>query len=466
MSCATEAHYPFVLKKTEDGGHFYGHVRTTSWELDGCGGRTDIHDLLPVLWALVLRANGAASTTLVDFEGWTGFPELESRMLLFSPTGSGVRSVGSEDRDLIEMQAHTAWAFHALHGILRWTEWKDGDWVDDEPPFLASVRKVISFSEDDALYGRRSKPDWQYFRDHKQGISIAVLEKEQIHDLRVALAGFEGVSVQGTHRQSVLACGIGNAVPDERVRLGSRLIHAIEGHTHPIAPLGTSPLDGICIVPLENHCAILGLRTLVVMRAQCGLRAFSAERTKFLEKRERENAVFLQEATFTWSDKLDDARFEELIYELLQREPGVNWARKAAPTRERDAGRDMIVSWTRNAVQCVPPGTRAEAIAEERPRNWVVQVKAHRPSVGKGKVTDIRDTLERHRAEGYLLVAHPEPTRQLVDHLEVLGNTLQVDWWDRAQIEGRLRLAPDIAARFSDLVVLSRRKDDSRDHER
>jgi hypothetical protein len=74
-------------------------------------------------------------------------------------------------------------------------------------------------------------------------------------------------------------------------------------------------------------------------------------------------------------------------------------------------------------------------------------------------VRDIRDTLERQGAEGYFLIAFPQPASSLVEHLGVLArNGFWTDWWDRAQLEARLRACPDIVARFKDVVAIDRRE--------
>lgn len=91
--------------------------------------------------------------------------------------------------------------------------------------------------------------------------------------------------------------------------------------------------------------------------------------------------------------------------------------------------------------------------------NVVVQVKALNPSVGKSKVQDIRDTVDVHDATGYFLVAFPQPANSLVEHLGALAKKgIWTDWWDRAQIETRLRKNIDLLARFSDLVKVEHRQ--------
>ncbi len=90
--------------------------------------------------------------------------------------------------------------------------------------------------------------------------------------------------------------------------------------------------------------------------------------------------------------------------------------------------------------------------------NVVVQVKARNPSVGKSKVQDIRDTVECHGANGYFLIAFPQPASSLVEHLVALSKRgIWTNWWDRAQIESRFRKHIDLVARFADLVRVESR---------
>ena len=100
-----------------------------------------------------------------------------------------------------------------------------------------------------------------------------------------------------------------------------------------------------------------------------------------------------------------------------------------------------------------------EVPAPTKALNVVVQVKARNPSVGKSKVQDIRDTVEGHEASGYFLIAFPQPGNSLVEHLVTLAKRgIWTNWWDRAQIETRLRKHIDLVARFADLVKVESRQ--------
>lgn len=121
LACAAEVHEPLIINQERVAGEavVYGYVRTSSFHLDGCGGRTDIHDVWSALWAGVLRANGVASARLIDEVGWCGPPELSARYLVFEQMGTMSKS----DCSVLQWyRAHTALAFHALAETFRWAE--------------------------------------------------------------------------------------------------------------------------------------------------------------------------------------------------------------------------------------------------------------------------------------------------------------------------------------------------------
>ena len=50
----------------------------------------------------------------------------------------------------------------------------------------------------------------------------------------------------------------------------------------------------------------------MVVRDDCGFRTYQAERTKFLQRRDADNAVFYSGVEFAWVHELDGGRFEDL----------------------------------------------------------------------------------------------------------------------------------------------------------
>lgn len=87
----------------------------------------------------------------------------------------------------------------------------------------------------------------------------------------------------------------------------------------------------------------------------------------------------------------------------------------------------------------------------------VVQCKTSIRNVGKGKVTDIRDTVDRHSAAGFLLVALPGVTNDLTEYIENMRSKklFWIDCWTKPELEAELRSNPGIGAKYRDLVTLT-----------
>lgn len=466
--CAQERHDPFVIAEetSERGSMIFGYVRTSSHQLDGCGGRTDVHDVFSLLWACVMRATGAASPILLSEEGFAGIEEeIYARWLVFEQIGEFGDGSSAKQRLL----AHAAHAFHVLGDVVDWDRIKypDAVWKDqhgEADDIVASLNAAGEFKDFGEMAGRRECPDWLYAKSHKGRISVVVFPAACMFALRRALLAYTPSSTEGRSRTSILGSGLKNAISKKVLWTGLKYIRAVEVDEFqlPWRGLDASSLDpAIFAIPLESHCVFLGAQTLVAVESDCGLRQFEAERTKFLERRAKENAVFAADYIFHWPQKFDGSKFEDLIYALLEREPGVMWVRQASPTNERDGGRDFIARWIVpvNDGQGGGISTEAGVPTPAKALNVVVQVKALNPSVGKSKVQDIRDTVGHHEANGYFLIAFPQPANSLVEHLVALGRRgVWTNWWDRAQIETRLRRHVDLLARFADLVKVEARQ--------
>jgi hypothetical protein len=190
---------------------------------------------------------------------------------------------------------------------------------------------------------------------------------------------------------------------------------------------------------------------MVAVYCKSGRAAFEFERDRVRSRFEAEAELLFPALGFTWAEKIPDDQFEAMICELLAKEPGVSRVRRAGVTRERDAGRDLIVDWL---VPRLGSNWMAyEGRAPMMPLSVVAQCKASATTVGKGKVSDIRDTIEFHEAAGYFLAVSSAISGPLINHLEQLkSRSFYVEWWTRLEIEDRLRRHPDIAARYPAIV--------------
>lgn len=221
------------------------------------------------------------------------------------------------------------------------------------------------------------------------------------------------------------------------------------------------------ILPLDSHCLFIGDRTLVALRGECGREIFERERDTLIKRRKNENRVFFTDSVIEWQRPISAGDFEDLCLDLVRREPGVVRAKSVGSVNDRDGGRDIIID------QMVPtrhPGfTSTASVPNEgeivsggtKTVRLIAQVKTRSKTIGKRDVQDIRDTLERHQAKGFLLIAHPRISAALVDHLEDLRQRteLRAEWWETHDIEDRLRRHPDIAKRYPRLVTLRLAKD-------
>ena len=211
------------------------------------------------------------------------------------------------------------------------------------------------------------------------------------------------------------------------------------------------------MIPLENYFVLLGDRHVILVKSNCSRPAYNREKETIKQRHIKESFTIFRESAFIWNikDKEVDAEiFEDLILDLLKREAGVTWAKKVAPTNQPDNGRDIICEWYN------PSGS--EMIDREAKlitaKKIIVQCKAKmtnskKQSVGKSDV-DISDTIDFYEPDGYLLVASSQITKDITEHLEKLKarGKLWIDWWNRVDIEERLRKNPDIAMRYQKIV--------------
>lgn len=434
----------------------YGVVRTDSHHWDGGGGRTDLHDMFGLLWAGVLRANGVASSNVAGEEGWCGAPEIYARTLFFAqqpaPAGAGITPATS----LARLVAHTAWASHALCDAVelchpeavppKWQWQKTPGWLD-------RIRDLLPI--DDGLYVKRNNPNWEYFVDGENRISIAKLGPRSTVPLRRCFGYYKPEAAAVGNDHAITAGGISNYLAADTVATALALLKRIEGKS--CLPWhgadATARHRAILAVPVESHTLFIGARTIVAVAGPAGYYEFSRARELWKEQSSHQARVFQAHVKWTWAAKLDPARFEALACALLDRESGLKWVRPAGQPYERDAGRDLVARWL------TPPGfseplTGSSKHEPNRVRTVLVQVKTRKRTVGKADIRDVRDTLDRHAADGFFLVSHPGISGDLFNYLESLGRQgFWVSWWGPAEIEDRLRAHLDVAAQFRDLVT-------------
>lgn len=446
LPCAQNTHEPFrfmerLLGAPEAYEGFWGTVRTTSW--DFAGERTDLHDVWSLCWAAFLRASGLASPILIDEDGWCGPEELSARHLLIKPTAFNFTDNSGYEAELGSLKAWTALGFHLMDDVFDWQQsgvsyGRSGSRCAMSPGWAENILRSLRHPKKYSL-SRRARPYWIYFSALPKGVSIVRMANSRMHSLKTILAPFEPRVASGENALAIVASGIANAVPFKTIRKGHRLLKiAGDPSSHPL------------VLPIDSHCLFLGEKTLVAIREDCSRAVYEAERKLFLRRRQAENQVFFVECDAQWRCPLDAGAFEGLCLDLVRREPGVVRAKSVGGLNDRDGGRDILTDW------CIPASHGSPGSTHSRTVRIIAQIKSRSRSVGKQDVQDIRDTVERHGAAGYFLIAHPRMSASLVDHLDHLRcqRKFVVDWWEARDLEGRLRRHPDIAQRYPQIVEL------------
>lgn len=443
--CAGDDHFPFRLIKGGDssGIIFYGAVRLSSFPWDGGGGRTDIHDIFGLMWAAALRATGASSPEVWLDVGMVGAPEIYSRFMFFTQPYSS--ALGEEESKLVgpRLAAHTAWIAHILWDAFHFGPADDVEprwWEEPKPEWIAGLEDLVQGSSA-WIWIARENPNWEYLVAGDNSVSIVRLEpdaRDALDELgsyyRPQPVTFAGHNIYSEH-------GLVNCVPEPTIRKGMEILRRVEGSVD---------AHKVMTIPVDSHCILIGQRTIVALAGRFDAARFNELRVKWERQNAQQSAIFLVGVRWIWNTPLDPTRFEALVDALLSEEPGLEWVRAAGPSFERDQGRDLIAEWV------TPPGLPGGDVHYEtavRRRKVIVQVKSRKKTVGKSDVQDVRDTIERHNADGFLLVAHPGWSNDLFNYCEGLARKgIWVDVWGPSHLEERLRARPYIAERFADLV--------------
>lgn len=447
--------HPFKINATyeePDASDLTGYfsVRTTSWEWDS--ERTDLHDVLSLLWGVSLRLRDAASVHLLaEPNPAAGIDsEIYARVLVPRQEGTLASLRGRSYLRALSAEAHAVDKLvKDVFGVSA-SEPKNtrvrGATYRNPPNWVEAVRQRLRLPEVGGWeFNHRFAFGWRAFTSLKRGISIVDLGPEPADRLREALRGFRPGTADLDGTVAYRTDHLVNAVPRGGMQKARSLLRL----------LGDSSSDPL-VIPMESHFALLGRTALVAVALESGTRAFEAARVASEQRREKEAAVFMADARVEWSERPDPERFEELVGELLTREPGVHWVRQVGATREPDDGRDFLADWSVPPVGLMTAGVADGVMSPNQRQRVIVQVKLRNRGVGRSDLSGIRDTIEHHDASGMLVVGFPNLTVQLADHLDRLrrGGRLWIDWWGRPELDRRLRKHPDLVNRYTGLVAL------------
>jgi hypothetical protein len=332
----------------------------------------------------------------------------------------------------------------------RWLEGRDlatamAEWHSEGCLWATAVAEQLSerASADD-IHSHRRSTDSFYYRTTDG--SIAVLESEEVVGILNALGVDPSDEIAGINGFLYVGKGFHNFVPREALIIADKILQEED-----LAD-SRSPATDASVIPLEN-CVILAKNNRAVMlRYDTGAHGFERERSLVLERNRLEQEKLFPPSEFAWEDEIDGGRFERLIHDLLECEPGVREIRSVGNSSEGDGGRDLIALWT---TPPMPGQPIAEGTSPARERQIIIQCKARKRSVGRSHLGGgILDTLFMYQAEGYFLATSSQPAVGTIDLLNEIGRRGDyfTSWWDRTKIEQRLRRNPQILKRYADIV--------------
>lgn len=452
FACSYEPHFPFTLGlqplETPTGLLIHGQVRVSGAYF--VGDRTDVHEMFSLMWAAFARAFGLASPFLIDEPHGFVPGELGARHVVFDQCPWNVLDAAEFEAGLKAMTAWTALASHFLADVFRWDQSntprarRPNDWKH-QAEWMLGIKRYLR-SPDDFTSSYRPFPLWYYCASLRRGVMVTRMPRNRLRHLRNILSKFDDAKSFSDDAVSIFANGIGNSIPQKIVNRALKILALSEKIDE----------DSTMLIPIDSHCILIGNRTIVAVRGDCGRAHFERERAKTLQRQDAENAVFFSDSVICWKLPLHPGDFEELCLDLLVREPSVVRAKPVGGVNDRDAGRDIEME------VAIPTHSHAHKFDGESPEGKIrharviTQIKSRRRPIGKQDVQDIRDTLEHHDANAYLLIAHPRISAPLFDHLSNLNSKgqIRVEWWEAKDIESRLRRHPDIARRYPRLLSL------------
>ena len=419
------------------------------FSFDFSGDRTDLTDILSMLFAAFLRINNFFSVSLIDID----HPVLEETSCVYAklltinqPNGPIYRNellheklftiMGYIELFYIWMGPIQAELDHLNNSCFEKISFADWDLVTKE---IASSHFGKS---DEYNIIHRETPSWYYSNLYGEiSIILCPYLAQKLKELYHGLYKEEFIS--GVDSNLHLSGNIKNAIPHEVISTAYSIVTEFEKK---------NDCDIQCI-PIENSFLLITDNHIASFSCNCGLEQFKCERDKIEIRHKAENELLFPVNNFSWAESIKASEFEDLILELVNKENGVDWARKVGSTNSPDGGRDIICEWYIPKKQL---DNDNELLFEKK--TVIVQCKAYKKSVGKSDVTDIRDMLEHYNADGFLLATSSQLTPPLTDHLLSLKKNYWVDWWNRPELEDRVNKYQGLISSFPGVFTASRQK--------
>ena len=289
-------------------------------------------------------------------------------------------------------------------------------------------------------YGERERPEWVYFYDIEE--EVTMIKSSSLSKFLTTVRDWSTDKTEqltGENGTFVLSDNIKNFVQDDTKSEMDEYFKKINKN---------SKLKEYPVIPMENMLVAVMEDYVIALGRICGFDEYKKERELIRQRHNRESELLFPISQFIWKEKVCPDQFELLVKALLEREPEVKSVRRPAPINQGDKGRDLIIEW--NVIN--------EYMSDITPPKKLIKVvgqcKSGKSTIGKGKVLDIRDTVESHNSQGFFLAVNTQVSSALTEKLESLKSKgIWTSWWNRDDIEMRLSKNQDLIPLFPSVIT-------------
>lgn len=412
---------------------------------------TDSNEIYTFLFMLILRAlNISSFRIMLILNDIISDDEID--LIFFSPAQPLAEKIRiNNDNDfetLTDILKHLIF-FHAHRGdFTGFIEGGTSQYLYDSKNLDEWTSKILTLLNHDYTYIAREKvnPDWLYFRSTEAGLSIYKCPKI-IRAIKVA--HYQRLNQTKTLNGPTATLfddgNIKNVVSRENIRLANTLILELDN------------TNDVLILPQDNFTSFIGIENIVTIQNDGTLSNYFQQAEKIFERQKNEIQFLGTSREIIWNikDRNDSAIFEDLVQELLYREPNIKSAHKLGPAFQPDGGRDILVEYTEPSDIIIEGAT-------PKLKKMIVQCKTNlkhskKQSIGLSAVHYVPHLITIHKPDAYRLIVNTQVTVNVTDYLQALKDEgkVTVDYWQCFQLDERLRANPDILNRYSSIVTLS-----------
>lgn len=413
---------------------------------------TDLNDIIPAIVSSFFKIFSNSSIRILGEHNEFSMIEDElygMYIIPSQPLSEKVRLNSEDDRKVFYGILECLLFFNAFQGdILGYKENHADDFITSSKNLNVWVNIILSSWDKAPSYvsNIRVNPDWFYFRSYSEGLTVCRSPKiarllKYVYDTSKNDIKY----LDGINSKIVIQENLKNTISDNSKNLISKLLYNLNDKSEYIA------------IAQENFIIFVSDNHLLIKYEDSGHVSFLKEKELILNRQKEEIKLLFSDEKIKWTinTKQDSAIFEDLVLELLNREPSIISTKKVAPTNQPDNGRDLICEYNKlHRKNIINKGEPSIDIGK-----MIVQCKTNlthskKSSIGKADV-DVANTILDYDPDGYLLVVNTQVTRDLTEMLEKLKdrNLIQkLDWWNAFDVEERLRKNPDIMNRYSNIV--------------